>query len=65
MVQNWKTDVALCLRSSLGSDEQLVNRIVALFAAGFNPDTHLDIVFLTVEQQQAIARVCGASYDRR
>jgi len=50
--------VALCLRNMSGLDKKLVETVGAEFAAIFNAREHLDIIFLTDEQEATLVAVC-------
>lgn len=50
--------VALCLRTSYGTDSALVERIGSVFASLFSPEEHLDIIFLVDEQETQLSEVC-------
>lgn len=52
-------NVALCLRTRFGSDPGLAEKIGRLFASMFGPREHLDIVFITGEQETELAKVCS------
>ena len=56
--------VCLCLSSSSGTDERLVEAIHSLFAQYFNRAAHLDIVFLNPKQEEQLAAVCKPFYRR-
>lgn len=51
-------NVALCLNASQGSDKALVNKVHSIFASMFGYHEHLDIVFLSTEQEDEVAGVC-------
>jgi hypothetical protein len=51
--------VALCLKTSQGPDQNLVQEIGAMFAAIFGRHEHLDILFLNEKRELAVASVCA------
>lgn len=59
-----KTIVALCVRSSGGNEEQIVQRVGARFAEIFNKQVFLDVLFLTSQQEVDLKRVCSAFYTK-
>lgn len=50
--------VAMCVRAIVRSDEALVEDIGRIFASIFGAHEHLDIVFLTSEQEHDLLTVC-------
>ena len=50
--------VALCLRTLFGPDKGMVEKIGTVFASVFNTHEHLDIVFLSDDQEASLVRVC-------
>jgi len=50
--------VALCLRSQLGADRALAEKVAKIFASMFGGHEHLDIIFLSETQQAELAIVC-------
>jgi hypothetical protein len=50
--------VALCLRTQFGPDRGLAEKIGRIFASMFGSHEHLDMVFLTSEQEAALAKTC-------
>ena len=50
--------VALCLKTHSGVDEGLVRELGRVFSPMFNAATHLDILFLSDEQEREIVEVC-------
>lgn len=50
--------VALCIRNSNGVDRGMVQDIGSIFASVFGAHEHLDILFLSEEQQASLDRVC-------
>lgn len=54
---------ALCLRSLSSPDKLLVERIGHIFASLFSSKEHLDILFLSDEQEKSLLRVCRAFYE--
>jgi type III secretion system (T3SS) SseB-like protein len=52
-------NVALCLKTAHGPDQNLVREIGAIFAAIFVRQEHLDILFLSDTQESALTSVCA------
>ena len=57
--------VCLCLRVAGGTDKPLVEAIHSLFAANFNPNVHLDILFLKPEKEDQLTAVCKPFYQTK
>jgi hypothetical protein len=55
-------DVVLAIRSASGPDEQLIEDLGKAFAHVFHRDVHLDILFLSPEQEAEASSVCRAFY---
>jgi len=55
--------VVLGLRTQSGPDRRMVEKVGAIFAGVFNTQEHLDIVFLTDDQEAQLARVCPAFFE--
>jgi hypothetical protein len=59
------TSVALCLRATFDDGHaEIVNGVGEIFSKMFNRAQHLDIVFLTDEQQAQIHSVCRPFFAR-
>ena len=58
------TSVVLCLISTTGADESLIQRLGELFPKIVPPNVFLDIAFLTDAQEEDVARVCPPFYRR-
>jgi hypothetical protein len=56
--------VILCLRTVMGPDRALINRILEQFAAQFRTSETLDILFIDSEQEAELAAVCKPFYAR-
>jgi hypothetical protein len=56
--------VALCLRTLFGTDKGMVEKIGTIFASVFNVQEHLDIMFLTDEQEVLLVKVCQPFFVR-
>jgi SseB protein C-terminal domain len=54
--------VALCLKSELSPDRNLVREVGAIFAAIFVRQEHLDIMFLNEAQESVLTSVCAPFY---
>jgi type III secretion system (T3SS) SseB-like protein len=50
--------VALCLRSRGRPDDSLVRTVGEIFASLFGGHEHLDIIFLSAEQEAEIVTIC-------
>ena len=55
--------VALCLRTSSGSEQSLVKSIGNVFSSIFSSAEHLDILFLDDDQEMRLMRVCRPFYQ--
>jgi hypothetical protein len=55
--------VALCLRTSTGPDADLVKDVGSVFARIFGSHEHLDILFLSEEQETLLITVCRPFYS--
>jgi hypothetical protein len=58
-------NVALCIRMEQGDDSSLRKAIVDIFAAMFNRQEHLDIVFIRNEQEDELKQVCRPFYEKK
>ena len=56
--------VALCIRSSIGIDDKLDDRLTAIFKSRFRPDQRLDLLFLVEEEEWRLREVCPPFYDK-
>lgn len=54
--------VALCLSCTGDSNQQLTEAVAEVFASIFGAHEHLDIVFLSEEQERVLRRVCRPFY---
>jgi SseB protein C-terminal domain len=54
---------ALCIRSSLGDDSALIEKLAAAFKEVFAGSQMLDIMFVTNEQEAQIRKVCRPFYE--
>jgi hypothetical protein len=59
-----KQSVALCLRSSIGVDDKIEERLSAIFRLRFRNDQRLDFLFLLEEEETRLREVCAPFYDR-
>ena len=55
--------VVLGLRTQSGPDRGIVENVGAIFSHVFNAEEHLDIVFLTDDQEVQLANVCPAFFE--
>ena len=60
---NHGTNVALCLRIAPGSEQLLVQKIGEVFASIFRGREHLDIVFLSGDQEKELSSRCPAFFS--
>jgi hypothetical protein len=54
--------VALCLKTQFGADRGLAEKIGAIFGTIFNAHEHLDIIFLSDQQESELIKVCSAFF---
>jgi SseB protein C-terminal domain len=54
--------VALCLRTQFGADRGVAEKIGAIFGTIFNAEEHLDIIFLSDQQESELKNVCSAFF---
>ena len=59
-----KQSVALCIRSSIGVDHKLEDRLTEIFRSRFLPDQRLDFLFLLQEEEWRVREVCPPFYER-
>ena len=55
-------DVAVCVRGIRGQDRMVAQQVSQVFASIFAKDQHLDVVWITPEQETALAKVCRPFY---
>lgn len=55
--------VALCLRTQFGADPGMAEKIGRIFASMFGSHEHLDMVFLSPEQEAMLAKVCAPFFN--
>ena len=55
--------VGLCIRSSVGKDDLLRDRLARVFAELFRAEEHLDILFIRDDQEAELRKVCRAFYE--
>jgi len=56
--------VAVCIRSSIGVDDKVEDRLAAIFRSRFRQDQHLDFLFLLEEEEERLREVCPPFYER-
>jgi hypothetical protein len=56
-------DVALCIAATNPNAQELNNRVGRVFAAIFRRDAHLDILFLSDQQEALLSSVCRPFYS--
>jgi hypothetical protein len=54
--------VALCVRGQPGQNRIFAERVGTLFASIFGSHEHMDVLWITPEQEIALARVCRPFY---
>jgi hypothetical protein len=57
-----ESGVALCLHCADGEDSQLAEVIGEVFASIFGAHEHLDVLFVSEDQEAALRRVCRPFY---
>ena len=57
-----QASVALCIKTQFGADRGLAEKIGAIFGTIFNAHEHLDILFLTDQQESELTKVCSAFF---
>ena len=57
--------VALCLRSAIGLDDKLEERLLVVFRQHFRHDQRLDVLFLTEDDELRLGAVCPPFYQKR
>lgn len=57
--------VILGLRASLEPRKPVLANLASIFASVFDAKEHLDIMFLTDEQEGHVAGVCGPFFERK
>ena len=58
-------NVALCVRGQPGQNRMFAERVGGVFAAIFGSHEHLDVIWLTPEQETSIAKVCRHFYGTK
>lgn len=58
-----QASVALCVKTQFGADRGLAEKIGAIFGMVFNAHEHLDIIFLSEQQEPQVKRVCSTFFD--
>ena len=56
--------VALCIRSAIGVDDKLEERLVVLFKQRFRHDQQLDVLFLIEDDELRLREVCPPFFER-
>jgi len=56
--------VALCIRSAIGVDDKLEERLVVLFKQRFRHDQQLDVLFLVEDDELRLREVCPPFFER-
>jgi hypothetical protein len=59
-----KPSVAVCIRSSIGEDVKVEDRLKAIFKSRFRDDQRLDFLFLLEEEENRLRSVCPPFYER-
>lgn len=57
--------VAVCIRSAIGVDDKLEERLSGAFRARFRRDQQLDVLFLLEPEEQRLREVCAPFYEKR
>jgi hypothetical protein len=58
-----QASVTLCVKTQFGADRGLAEKIGAIFGMVFNAHEHLDIIFLSEQQERQVKRVCSTFFD--
>jgi type III secretion system (T3SS) SseB-like protein len=58
-----QASVALCVKTEFSADRGLAEKIGAIFGMIFNAREHLDIIFLSDQQESELKRVCSMFFD--
>jgi hypothetical protein len=58
-------NVALCVRGQPGQNRMFAERVGRVFAAIFGSHEHLDVIWLTPDQETSLAKVCRHFYKAR
>jgi type III secretion system (T3SS) SseB-like protein len=59
-----QTSVALCLNAPAADQDAIVKSVSALFGQFFAKAVHMDILFLSEDQEPDLERVCSAFYSK-
>jgi len=59
-----KHSVALCIRSSIGVDYTIEERLGSIFRRRFRGDQRLDFLFLVEDDERRLREVCPPFYER-
>lgn len=62
---NRNVGIALCLAPITGRDGAIVQAVGKVFAEQFSRETHLDIVFVSQDQEDDLRRVCSPFYETK
>jgi hypothetical protein len=61
---NAQPGVALCLAPLTSNDSAIAQHVGKVFASQFSRDAHLDVIFVSPEQEADLRRVCKPFYAR-
>jgi hypothetical protein len=56
--------VAVCIRSTIGMDDKVEDRLSQIFRSRFRGDQRLDFLFLMEEEEMRLREVCPPFYER-
>ena len=59
-----KHSVAVCIRSSIGIDDKVEDRLSQIFKLRFRGDQRLDFLFLLEDEETRLREVCPPFYER-
>lgn len=59
-----RPSVAVCIRSLIGQDVKVEDRLNAIFRSRFRGDQSLDFLFLVEEEELRLRSVCPPFYER-
>jgi hypothetical protein len=57
--------VAVCIRSSIGMDDKVEDRLNEIFKSRFRQDQRLDFLFLLEDEESRLRQVCPPFYEKR
>lgn len=58
-------NIALCVRGQPGQNRMFAERVGSVFASIFGSHEHLDVIWLTPEQETNLAKICRPFFGTR